>query len=899
MKKRVVKKKYSDFHDKIEICRKYEKEIKEYLDKLQDLFFKEKITLSEYQVLLDSKSDGKTLHEWLDFYRGYILECEREIKEQERKVVTNKIYLIGGLFLMFIVVFLFVFDVGFENPFELFLAPPPITSVVLNATDNPLNRTIANLTAYVTPAANSTLKHIYNWYLDNVSIAVLNMPFEGNEGNEATGAKDYSGRSNDGIIMGPTWNSIAGYDGFGAYEFSNFGSSDYIFVPDAVSLRPTEVTVSAWIKPDLDLTSETNLTQGIIQKNEFTVNGNGKGYGIWYLGEVSGTPFGMIRYCTGAASSLYNCADYTVNLTAGEWHHIVLVAERNASNTGINKTGYFDGVKVTSSANADVIDYTIGDELWIGKIAGQPGIMCPSSGVCIWNGTIDDVRIYNGALSAEQIQALYNNRTDSIVSQETSVGDYWYVQVTPNDRVGDGISLNSTPIIINAFLDLPPAIINISQITGISPTEGSFTPVNFNFLITDPDSNSNINDTSVNASFSRSGEETRESLNCIRIGNLSIFTANYSCSIDMQYFDSGGIWNITVNAMDLDGNAAINNTASFTYGLLTSIVISPNIINWDVSIGGFNQSANNHPTTVNNTGNVNRSLKLIGIDLYGETDSSFSIPAANFSVHATSGSECTGTVLVNGTSTTITSSLLDNGNLSLGGGVAQETIFYCLIDVPFNIPSQQYSTLGGGSWVISLVISIFIKNKRKRKHAKKDKLVMALNLICEESEKEPSLSKQKLIESLKREIKKKYGLSDDDLVSLIKKEKETEIPIEIFSRSLGGLEAICKYLRENLGMSYHEIAVELNRDDRTVWTAYNKARQKQSKKLNSPKNVGKISFSLNIFKNRNLTVLESIVLYLKSKKMKYSEIAELLDRDQRNIWKIHSNAKYKLKQPKV
>ena len=48
-----------------------------------------------------------------------------------------------------------------------------------------------------------------------------------------------------------------------------------------------------------------------------------------------------------------------------------------------------------------------------------------------------------------------------------------------------------------------------------------------------------------------------------------------------------------------------------------------------------------------------------------------------------------------------------------------------------------------------------------------------------------------------------------------------------------------------------------------------------------------------ILRNRKLTTLESIIIYLKEKGMKYSEIARLLDRDQRNIWTIYSRAKSK------
>jgi hypothetical protein len=56
------------------------------------------------------------------------------------------------------------------------------------------------------------------------------------------------------------------------------------------------------------------------------------------------------------------------------------------------------------------------------------------------------------------------------------------------------------------------------------------------------------------------------------------------------------------------------------------------------------------------------------------------------------------------------------------------------------------------------------------------------------------------------------------------------IPSVIFrDRSLKVLEILVEYLKEHQNMTYHEIAVLLNRDDRTVWTVYNRAKKKRAK----------------------------------------------------------------------
>lgn len=121
---------------------------------------------------------------------------------------------------------------------------------------------------------------------------------------------------------------------------------------------------------------------------------------------------------------------------------------------------------------------------------------------------------------------------------------------------------------------------------------------------------------------------------------------------------------------------------------------------------------------------------------------------------------------------------------------------------------------------------------------------------------------------------------------------ELNIPVTIFSNKLGTLETISKYLKENLGMSYSEIARLLNRNQRTIWTAYNKAVIKQ-KELIEVKET-EIFLPLSIFAERKYTPLKSIIFFLKKYELKYSEIAKLLNRDQRNIWKIYTNAKSKL-----
>jgi len=56
-----------------------------------------------------------------------------------------------------------------------------------------------------------------------------------------------------------------------------------------------------------------------------------------------------------------------------------------------------------------------------------------------FNGTIDELVIYNYTLTPKQILALYENRTDTIVPKETEINDVWTACITPNDGTQDGL----------------------------------------------------------------------------------------------------------------------------------------------------------------------------------------------------------------------------------------------------------------------------------------------------------------------------------------------------------------------------------------------------------------------------------------------------------------------------
>jgi len=162
--------------------------------------------------------------------------------------------------------------------------------------------------------------------------------------------------------------------------------------------------------------------------------------------------------------------------------------------------------------------------------------------------------------------------------------------------------------------------------------------------------------------------------------------------------------------------------------------------------------------------------------------------------------------------------------------------------------------------------------------------------------KEEVFSKEEIIKTIIEKLGKKYNIDREELLRIIKAREGITIPIGIFSKKLGALESLAKYMKENLDMSYREIAKELGRDERTIWTSYKKANEKQKEPI-KPKET-KINIPTSVFENKKLTMLESIIIYLKQKGFKFSEIEKLLERDQRNIGTIYSRAMKKIKTKK-
>jgi len=290
-----------------------------------------------------------------------------------------------------------------------------------------------NLTcnSFTSDIDNDPIRNVYGWNKNGQPLTVLNIPFEGGE------AKDYSGNENDGIINGATQTT-----GIVGSAMSFDGVDDYVDLGDKDIFEFGGVfTASLWVKTTSDdlMYLLTKFTAGA--NYEFLMNTN----------ENGGMTFGVLA-CNGASS-----LDYVLTsgwLNDGNWHQIT------GATDGSLLRLYIDGVFVGEDSTINSAPCQGGNgPLLIGSVP-------PSGNLNRFMGEMDEVNIYNYALSEEQIIANYKaglegKGNDMIVSAETNLGESWYCSVTPTDGKDDGEIVNSNTLTIG--VNTAPTITSVPK----------------------------------------------------------------------------------------------------------------------------------------------------------------------------------------------------------------------------------------------------------------------------------------------------------------------------------------------------------------------------------------------------------------------------------------------------
>lgn len=152
----------------------------------------------------------------------------------------------------------------------------------------------------------------------------------------------------------------------------------------------------------------------------------------------------------------------------------------------------------------------------------------------------------------------------------------------------------------------------------------------------------------------------------------------------------------------------------------------------------------------------------------------------------------------------------------------------------------------------------------------------------------PKDGKLKLISRLINELRELHEVNDHEILG----KKEISIPVGVFAGdALSSLEAIVKYLREELKLKFSKIGKLLNRSNKTIWATYHKALEKM------PSSFGLVSKEIVIpvsaISNRSFSTLESVVGFIKDLSYTNHEVAEMLNLDDRTVWTVYDRVKRK------
>jgi hypothetical protein len=126
----------------------------------------------------------------------------------------------------------------------------------------------------------------------------------------------------------------------------------------------------------------------------------------------------------------------------------------------------------------------------------------------------------------------------------------------------------------------------------------------------------------------------------------------------------------------------------------------------------------------------------------------------------------------------------------------------------------------------------------------------------------------------------------DILYTNILEEEDIYIPTSIFSNNISCFQAIVKYLKDYKKLKFSEIAFLTNRDQRSIWNTYN-----QAKKAYINVEESRILLPLSTIKNRKISVLGSVVKYLKARNISTKDIAFILGRHYQTIFTAYRRVK--------
>ena len=234
---------------------------------------------------------------------------------------------------------------------------------------------------------------------------------------------DSSGNGNDGSVSGATTGVSGKFDNAVSFD----GNGDYVQLSASSTILNTDTfTIEAWFK-----TSVNHPAYGGTEGRLVNLHRMGTASTAVSLYVEEGQ-IGLLYY-TGTAHVFVK---YTVDYHDGNWHHISVTHDV----TNIYRL-YYDGVEVKSKAD------------FFGSFGTYPAYLGTYNDLeeRDFNGTIDEVRIWNKALSGDDIEESYSLGAIEFTKELTAVSpkpDGWVVGDMPIVPINTVVTF-TMPITVN------------------------------------------------------------------------------------------------------------------------------------------------------------------------------------------------------------------------------------------------------------------------------------------------------------------------------------------------------------------------------------------------------------------------------------------------------------------
>lgn len=343
--------------------------------------------------------------------------------------------------------------------------------------------------------------------IDTIGL-VAYYPFNGN-GNDSTRYANHA----------TAYNVTLATDRFGvpnrAYSFN--GTSSYLLAPAKPQIQlSSSFTLSVWVNVDA---SNTNQWAPIVEKRYNSLTDPYTSYSLYVGTPNTPSPFAN-KFFTGISNGISGTSKDAVargNYAGGQWYFLTSVYD------GQKNKIYINGVYDSSVAISGSINYTsLGLYFGYNSVGGQ-----------LYKGLMDDVTIYNRALTDCEIRKLYLNTTSAPVKSGFKVTNSYQQCLAKNSFHVVDTSTNSAYIVNRKWIFNPFEIDSVSNYTEYSTIPYTI-PGNYTIKLVVTDSfgcmdTSSRTLTVINSAWASSGSSTLTQ--CLSGNNFDFYDNAYPTSI--------------------------------------------------------------------------------------------------------------------------------------------------------------------------------------------------------------------------------------------------------------------------------------------------------------------------------------------------------------------------------